>query len=59
VKQLTSGIFEPTNGVFGTALRKTRPCEKRDGIDFAQGLQAVDLRIPASEFVKWKGLPLD
>jgi hypothetical protein len=27
--QLTSGIFEPTNGLFGTALRKTGPVKKR------------------------------
>jgi len=59
VDQLTNGIFEPTNGHFGTALRQTRPYKKRDRTDIAQGAQAVDLRIPASEFVKWKGLPLD
>ncbi len=57
--QLTSGIFEPTNGLFGTALRKTRPCEKRGRNDYAQGVQAVDLCLPTSDFVKRKGLPLD
>jgi hypothetical protein len=59
VDQLTNGIFEPTNGHIGTALRQTRPCEKKDRTDFAQGAQAVDLRIPASDFVEWKALPLD
>ncbi len=54
-----SGIFEATNGVFGTAPRKTRPYEEKGRTNFAQGVQAVDFRLPTSDFVNRKEFLLD